>query len=162
MEPRKLLTLLMDSKNLNPNSLSEKLKNATTQSQIHRFETGKTREPKQATLRPVAEFFGLPVEVFYSEDLADSVAQRLKEGKPLIDPVVAQYAPFLTGDTKNITAHKIGTARQTVATPLGVEAERKLTRFLAALYQIPDAQRSAALSEAIEVLIDHLPPPPRS
>jgi hypothetical protein len=44
--------------------------------------------------------------------------------------------------------------------PIGDAAERRLTRFLAVLYQLPEDQRATALSLATEVLLDHLPPPP--
>lgn len=44
--------------------------------------------------------------------------------------------------------------------PMGDMTERRLVRFLAVLYQLPEDRRMAALSEATEVLLDHLPPPP--
>ena len=44
--------------------------------------------------------------------------------------------------------------------PIGGETERRLTRFLAVLYQLPEDQRASALLIATEVLLDHLPPPP--
>lgn len=51
--------------------------------------------------------------------------------------------------------------RPTVAQPMSPGVEQRLTRLLAVLFQIPDDQRDAALRAATEVLLDHLPPPPR-
>lgn len=44
--------------------------------------------------------------------------------------------------------------------PMGDGVERRLTRFLAVLFQLPEAERDRALVAATEVLLDHLPPPP--
>lgn len=44
--------------------------------------------------------------------------------------------------------------------PISSETERRLTRFLAVLYQLPEDRRASALLIATEVLLDHLPPPP--
>lgn len=172
MEPRKLLTLLMDRQNLNPNSLAEKIKNATTQSQIHRFETGKTREPKQATLRPVADYFGIPVEVFYSEELAAMVAAKLEAGETLTQifpdkplPIPQSYAAFLTGDTTEVTSRPLGSVKVPKAkivemNVLGSDAQLRLTRFLRALHRVPEHQQAQAIASATEVLLDFLPDPP--
>ena len=43
---------------------------------------------------------------------------------------------------------------------MGEAVERRLTRFLAVLFQLPEAERDRALVAATEVLLDHLPPPP--
>lgn len=43
---------------------------------------------------------------------------------------------------------------------MGSQVERRLTRFLAVLFQLPEAERDRALVEATEVLLDRLPPPP--
>lgn len=172
MEPRKLLTLLMGRQNLNPNALAEKIKNATTQSQIHRFETGKTKEPKKATLKPVADFFGVPVEVFYSEDLAAMVAAGLAEGKAPAQmfpdktlPIPQNYAPFLGGDLEGVTTHTAGSVKVPKAKPvemavLGIDAQRRLMRFLRALHRVPEHQQAQAIASATEVLLDFLPDPP--
>lgn len=44
--------------------------------------------------------------------------------------------------------------------PLSLDNERRLTRLLAVLYQIPDQDRARALAAATETLLDHLPLPP--
>lgn len=56
------------------------------------------------------------------------------------------------------TLTKVGTAKVQRAAPLSPEIERKMTRLLLTLYNIAPDRRAAALSAALEVLIDHLPP----
>jgi hypothetical protein len=147
MEPRKLITLLMERKHLNANSLSEKLKGATTQSQIHRFETGKTQEPKRDTLRPVADFFGIPVDAFYMESMADQVAANLEAGRPLADglPTSAVYA-FTTKEPRPDRE--------------ATEEARLLQAFDLVLKGVPAEHRSAAIEAAIRALYAHLQPLP--
>jgi hypothetical protein len=43
---------------------------------------------------------------------------------------------------------------------MGGQVERRLTRFLAVLFQLPESERDSALVAATEVLLDRLPPPP--
>jgi len=43
---------------------------------------------------------------------------------------------------------------------MGSQVERRLTRFLAVLFQLPEAERDSALVAATELLLDRLPPPP--
>lgn len=80
MEPRQLLQLLMDGAGLNPNALARATRGRTKQPQIHRFLTGEAREPKRSTLAPVAEHFGVPVDAFYDEKVADAVARERSLG----------------------------------------------------------------------------------
>lgn len=82
MDGKRLLQLLMDRSNDNPHSLSRKLGNRATQPQIYRFVTGEAKEPRRTTLAPIAEHYNVPVEAFYSDDLALAIALREK----LIDP----------------------------------------------------------------------------
>lgn len=58
------------------------------------------------------------------------------------------------------TVVSAGTAKVTYPQPMEPATEQRLTRLLAVLFQIPEAQRDAALRAATEVLLDHLPPPP--
>lgn len=57
---------------LNSNSLSRKTNGKTTQPQIHRFLNNQVKEPKRSTLRPVADFFKVPVDAFFDEAVARS------------------------------------------------------------------------------------------
>jgi transcriptional regulator with XRE-family HTH domain len=56
------------------------------------------------------------------------------------------------------TFTEVGTAKPQRAVPLSPELERKMERLLLTLYNIAPDRRAEALSAALEVLIDHLPP----
>lgn len=83
MDPKDLLNELMTRKGVNPNSLAEALKLKTLQSQLFRFLSGETKEPRRATLKPVADFFGVNIEAFYNPSLADEVMDRINSGAPI-------------------------------------------------------------------------------
>lgn len=71
------------------------------------------------------------------------------------------YRAILASDADAVvTTTKVGTAKITRPTAMSPETEKRLTRFLAVLYQLDDERRGFALSAATEVLLDHLPPPP--
>lgn len=92
MEPRLLLQWLLDRDNDNSNSLAAKLKNATTQPQIHKFLTGKAKQPRHLTLEPVARHYGIPVDAFYNEEAADQAMAKLVS-KPTTPPYVGGKYP---------------------------------------------------------------------
>lgn len=77
MEPRELLEMLMRRDGDNPSSLARKLENAVRQPQIHKFLRGAAREPRRATLSPLAVHYGVPLDAFYDHELADQVAQQM-------------------------------------------------------------------------------------
>ena len=85
MKTRALLQALLDSSGYNANSLSNKLNGATTQPQIHKFLKGQVAEPKRRTLQPVADFFGISVEAFFDEELAEQLLTQIRSGtlKPM-------------------------------------------------------------------------------
>lgn len=78
MEPRDLLQALMDRDKETPTSLAARLKGRPSQPQLHKFLSGKAREPRRATLEPLAAHFGVPLDAFYDPDVADRVATALK------------------------------------------------------------------------------------
>ncbi len=90
MDPRVLLSALMKSHGLNPNSLAEATRQRTKQPQIYRFLNNIAKEPKRSTLVPVAEYFGVPVEAFFDELKAEEAAQSLgllgHAQRPLLEP----------------------------------------------------------------------------
>lgn len=55
----------------NPNSLAAKLNNRTKQPQIYKFLEGISKEPRRSTLQPVADYYKVNVEAFYSPKVAD-------------------------------------------------------------------------------------------
>lgn len=78
VEPRKLLRELMHRAGDNPYSLARKLESAgVKQPQLHKFLAGTSREPRRATLKPVADYYNIPLDAFYDIDVAADVAKRL-------------------------------------------------------------------------------------
>lgn len=82
MEPRELLQLLMDRDGLNSSSLAVRINHATTQPQIHKFLSGKAKEPKRSTLAPIAMHFRIPLDALYDSAVAEEIAKQ----KQLIGP----------------------------------------------------------------------------
>ena len=86
MEPRELLQLLMDRDELNSSSLAVRINHATTQPQIHKFLSGKAKEPKRSTLAPIAMHFRIPLDALYDSATAEEIAKQKKlvglEGLP--------------------------------------------------------------------------------
>lgn len=80
MSPQEFLLELMRRSGDNPHSLSAKLKNATKQPQIYKFLEGIAKEPRRSTLQPVAEFYGVSVEAFYSAEVAERELARVESG----------------------------------------------------------------------------------
>lgn len=75
-----------------------------------------------------------------------------------------RYEWLATGEGNMLdgaTATKVGTAKAAPAEPPSADTERRLTRFLAVLFQIPESERAQALVAATETLLDRLPQPPR-
>lgn len=81
MITRKLLRKLMDGAGLNPNSLAKATGGRTKQPQIFRFLSNTSMEPKRSTLLPVAEYFGISVEAFFDEELAEQLLADLKSSR---------------------------------------------------------------------------------
>lgn len=79
MEPREFLRELMRRSGDNPNSLAAKLNKKTAQPQIYKFLEGIAKEPRRTTLKPVADFYKVAVEAFYSSAMADQEIKRLND-----------------------------------------------------------------------------------
>ena len=77
MITRKLLRKLMDGAGLNPNSLAKETGGRTKQPQIFRFLSNTSMEPKRSTLLRIAEYFGISVEAFFDEELAEQLLADL-------------------------------------------------------------------------------------
>lgn len=76
MNTRDLLQALMDKTGDNPHSLSSKLKGKPPQPQIYKFLTGQSKEPRRTTLQPIADFYNVPVEAFYDDELAGRLLEE--------------------------------------------------------------------------------------
>jgi hypothetical protein len=103
MQPRHLLQLLMDSQGLNPNALARATRDRTKQPQIYRFLTGEAKEPKRSTLAPVAEHFGVPVDAFYDDRVAESVARERNLGGKSDTPGAGLDGISLAQDLSHVT-----------------------------------------------------------
>lgn len=81
MNTQHFLQWLMDRSGQNANSLAMALRAKSLQGRIWSILHGEVRDPKRATLQPIADFFQVPIEAFYDSALADQVVARL-DGKP--------------------------------------------------------------------------------
>lgn len=79
MKPRELLRNLMNLEGLNPTSLARRTGDRTKQPQIHRFLTGEAREPKRSTLQPVADYFHIPVDALFDEQVATATWAKVAQ-----------------------------------------------------------------------------------
>lgn len=77
MNGRKFFQTLLDSRNLNPHSLAKNLKKPTLQSTLQRYLDGKTAEVRRSTFEPIADFFGISVDGFYSPEVAVHELSRI-------------------------------------------------------------------------------------
>lgn len=101
--------------------------------------------------------------------LADALGVRyrwlLHGEEPITNPLPPNYDAFILDEAHptmvGMTATPAGTAKITRREPPSDDTERRLTRFLAVLFQIPESERAAALREVTETLLDRLPPPPK-
>ena len=74
MDGKQLLQKLMEASGHNPNSLADKLRDRSLQSQLARFLNGKTKQPRKETLEKVATFYGLPAVAFIDNATAKQFA----------------------------------------------------------------------------------------
>lgn len=91
------------------------------------------------------------------------VGQMLRGSKPITEKTIQKLLTIRK--VADLFSFNAVTGFQTaenemIPQPIKDETEKKLTRFLAVLYQLPEDRRSNALAIATEVLLDHLPPPP--
>ena len=77
MNGRTFFQALLDSKQLNPHALAQKLKIPTLQSTLQRFLDGKTKEARRSTFEPVAKFFRVSLDGFYNPEIATQELARL-------------------------------------------------------------------------------------
>lgn len=77
MNPRELLALLLRVSGENPNSLASKV--GVAQSTIQRFLVGTAAQPRASTMKPIAEFFGIPALAFFDEKAASEAARLILE-----------------------------------------------------------------------------------
>lgn len=82
MKTTELLQELMHKSGLTGLALAKALvEEGVTQATISRFLTGKTKEPKRSSLAPVADYFGISVEAFFDEALAEQVLAKVASGE---------------------------------------------------------------------------------
>lgn len=76
------LNFLMGKRGLNPNSLSDHVRNEPPQATIFRIINGESLTPRDSTLQPLADFFGVPIHALRYVDLSSS--------STFVDPVTAK------------------------------------------------------------------------
>lgn len=115
----------------NPNSIANKLEKRTLQSQLQRFLDGYTKEPKRSTLLPVAEHYGISVEAFFNEELAERLLKQIETGEFIVKRHRAIYRALPAA-----TAPDEGMAdKPPISAALGIDA------IAQALTLMTDAQR---------------------
>lgn len=135
MNTRTLLSKLMSTYGDNPNSLAVKLESQKVkQPQLHKFVTGKTVEPKRSTLKPVADFYKVPVDAFFNDELALELLAKLEAG----------WLPKPQWRTLNNST--AATATHSVQEPAPTQTQS----------QTQSSSRPSDIEAAFEVLASHL------
>lgn len=75
MNARELLSCLMTRSGDNACTLSTKVK--VPPPTLYNFLTGSAKAPRRSTLEPIANYYGIPVEAFLSENVREKVAATL-------------------------------------------------------------------------------------
>lgn len=108
-----LIKALMAASGDNPHSLAVRLKHKPPQPQIYKFSEGLVKEPKRTTLQPIADHYGIEVEAFYDESLADVCLQKLsKQDQVLIrksDTVSVSSEPQNLADENDVVIRQYDT-----------------------------------------------------
>ncbi|RQS88048.1 LexA family transcriptional regulator [Burkholderia seminalis] len=99
------LQLLMLRQGLNPNSLADRLNNKPPQATIFRIISGESTTPRDSTLQPLADFFGVTVKALRYQNLA------LAETTPSV-PVQQSLKMFATAKVFVIRIGPRGLPRQ--------------------------------------------------
>ena len=112
VKPYQLIAALMAREGLGPTPLARKLGDRTLQPKIHRFKNGEVREPSPATVTPLAQYFGLPLEAFYDEKTATRIAtergvKALPEVPVAKKPRTSRPAGLETVSEQAITAARL-------------------------------------------------------
>jgi hypothetical protein len=97
----------------NPYSLARKLGDVRKQPQLHRYLEGQAKEPRRSTLQPVADHYNVPLDAFYDETVANTVARALsleKEGSGIVGSPANRTLPAI--GTKPATRFGNPTATQ--------------------------------------------------
>lgn len=91
MKGPQLLQALMDARGDNANAIAERLKQKSIQSTIWKFIKGVAKEPRRKSLQPLADHYGVPVEAFYDETLAEQIATErgMASGASVSEPRLA-------------------------------------------------------------------------
>lgn len=101
MQPHELVQKLFQARKdiTSVSALARAIHNQSFQGTLHKFLSGKTASPDQATAARIAKFFGLPIEAIYDAKVATRIAQErgLLDGKEGLQLAVREtketYAP---------------------------------------------------------------------
>lgn len=155
MDPRALLRALMTQHKTNPTRLAAELKRlgktkVNIQSNLSRWLSNPNLEPTMATMRPVADYFGLDVRAFYDEKVASEMS-----GKPS-----ARSAEIAQSDNVKSTLGRTANT-QAVTDELTVPATLSLeeARLVRAYRLLPEHCKPEAISDMEDWLgmwLEHL------
>lgn len=140
MDGRTLLSALMARDGDNPSSLAKKMgKDGPSQPQIHKFLTGKAKEPRRPTLMPLAEHYGISVEAFYDPDIAEQTAKAHGLGIGLVRPsLVNGIAPRAASPKVPANSDEVVRQLARLLGEVNLTARRGVMVFLASLVDEPD------------------------
>lgn len=127
MKPHQLIHALMIDKGLDASAskLAHRLRRPKMQPSIHRFLYGEVSNPAHKTAKPIADFFGIPVDALYDDRLATSIAHE----RGLKEP------PALVPRTKKPATERLGY----------VDAQR----IIDALRRLPAAERAEEIARLL-------------
>lgn len=81
MKTRDLLKELLHRSGMRPARLAEQLEDkGVSQSQLSRFLSGETKEPRRHKIEPVADYFGVSVDAFFDEAQAEELLRQIENG----------------------------------------------------------------------------------
>lgn len=77
MKPGDLVAALIQRSGKTGLQVATEIDGKNFQGTLHRFTTGKSASPQRATVKRIAEYFGIAIDALYDEELAAAEAQRL-------------------------------------------------------------------------------------
>lgn len=142
-KPRELLSELMSRSGHNPTSLSRALGNKVKQPQIYKFVEGITEEPKRSTLTPIADYYGISMEAFFDETLADALLRAIADGSFVVQRHKA--AP-------RTAARQVGAASGTSFAPPFAAVEQALRLLADQIDLMGDAAQRQLIAQRLQTL----------
>jgi hypothetical protein len=151
MEGKILLAALLKEADLNANSLAKILKNQKLQTQMHRFITGETKNPRWSSLKPIADFFEIRLEAFFDPKVANQIAIekgfiKINENKLIdCDSIVSNKINTINQKKLDNDLFEILIALGEILKPCDNSAKKAVASLLSDLALNPDEAKTTAL-----------------